>query len=135
MIIVSKEAFGASDIGKLPKDAPEVASGGGEGKAADSASTYGPGEGPGGSTLYAADWYRKPRDAELAYYMPKQVRPGSWAEIACQKVERYRVEDCRELPESPPGPGLRTALRRAPYHFKVRPPCSVCTPKLHPPSR
>src|SRR3546814_12351352 len=91
MIIVSKEAFGASDIGKLPKDAPEVASGGGEGKAADSASTYGPGEGPGGSTLYAADWYRKPRDAELAYYMLKQVRPGSWAEIACQTAERYRV--------------------------------------------
>src|SRR3546814_14316478 len=122
MIIVSKEAFGASDIGKLPKDAPEVASGGGEGKAADSASTYGPGEGPGGSTLYAADWYRKPRDAELAYYMPKQVRPGSWAGIACQTVERYRVENCRPPAESPPHSGLAHPLRPAAWRCPVPPP-------------
>ncbi|HVI97817.1 MAG TPA: hypothetical protein VM657_01990 [Sphingomonas sp.] len=131
MIIVSKEVFGASDIGKLPKDAPEVASGGGEGKAADSGSTYGPGEGPGGATLYAADWYRKPRDSELAFYMPPVVRPGSWAEIACQTVERYRVENCRALAESPPGSGLANALRRAAWQFQVRPPSIDGKPMLH----
>ena len=131
MLIVSREVFAASDIGKLPKDTPEVASGGGEGSAAESASTYGPGEGPGGSTLYAADWYRKPRDAELAYYLPANIRPGSWGEIACLTVERYGVENCRVLAESPRGSGLANALRQAAWQFKVIPPRKDGKPMLH----
>jgi hypothetical protein len=131
MIIVSKEVFAASDIGKLPMHEAEAASGGGHGDAAKSASTYGPGEGPGGSTLYAADWYRKPRHSELAYYMPEYIRPGSWAEIACQTVEHYGVENCRTLGESPRGSGLANALRRAAWQFKVIPPRKDGKPMLH----
>ena len=130
MIVVSKEVFGASDIGKLPKSGPPAPAGDAA-DSAESASTYGPGEGPGGATLYAADWYRKPRHAELAYYLPAVVREGSWAEIACQTIEDYRVENCRALAESPPGSGLANALRRAAWQFRVRPPRIDNKPMLH----
>ncbi len=130
MIIVSKEVFGASDIGKLPKSGPPAPAGDAA-EPAESASTYGPGEGPGGVTLYAADWYRKPRHAELAYYLPAVVREGSWAEIACQTIEDYRVENCRALAESPRGSGLANALRRAAWQFRVRPPRIDNKPMLH----
>ncbi|MCM8732126.1 hypothetical protein ACFO8O_14260 [Hephaestia sp. GCM10023244] len=122
MLIVSKEVFGASDIGKMAKTTPPAADAGGAAASAGGAPSYGPGEGPGGSTLYAADWYRKPRHAELAYYLPPTVAKGSWAMIACQTIPDYRVENCRPLAESPRGSGLANALRKAAWQFRVLPP-------------
>jgi protein TonB len=87
----------------------------------DSAAAYGPGEGPGGARLYAAEWYREPTSAELSYYLPPG-RVVGWAMIACQTVERYHVDNCRTLGDSPPGSGLARAIRQAAWQFLVRPP-------------
>jgi hypothetical protein len=115
-INLSKEEFAAADIGKMPKRA----SGGSQSN--NSGTAYGPGEGPGGSKLYNAEWYREPSDAEMATYMPHRDVSGGWAIIACRTEERYHVTDCRELGESPPGSGLSRALRQAAWQFLVRPP-------------
>lgn len=106
------------DLGKLPKGSTA----GSAGVGANSAVAYGPGEGPGGAKLYNAEWYREPTDAEIGGYMPQsQVRP-EWAMIACRTAERYHVENCQELGESPRGSGLARAMRRAAWQFLVRPP-------------
>ena len=89
---------------------------------ADSNKTYGPGEGPGGAHLYPADWYREPGGDEIGPYLRNGVPPGSWATIACKTAPHYRVEDCEELGESPPGSGLSRALRLASWQFQVLPP-------------
>ncbi len=113
MVVISSEDFAASDISKLPKS-----SGGGGGSGTRSA--YGPGEGPGGKTLYPAEWYVEPPHGALAAYLPEGAPEGSWAMIACQTVERYHVENCYGLGQSQQG--LSTALRRAAWQFLVRPP-------------
>ncbi|MFD1611982.1 hypothetical protein ACFSCW_09230 [Sphingomonas tabacisoli] len=92
-----------------------------DGKGKDSASAYGPGEGPGGVRLYNAEWYREPTDAELSYYLPAGHHIG-WALIACQTVERFHVDNCRALGDSPAGSGLARAVREAAWQFLVRPP-------------
>ena len=91
------------------------------GKGQNSASTYGPGEGPGGAKLYNAEWYREPTQAELGTYLPERMQPG-WGMIACQTIERYRVDNCRVLATEPPGSGLGQAIRKAAWQFMVRPP-------------
>jgi len=116
-IQLSRDQFAASDISKLgkPADASNQNS-------AKSGSTYGPGEGPGGSTLYNVAWYREPTYAELVTYMPHRNIDEGWAEIACRMIEHYHVEDCRELGESPRGSGLARGLRQAAWQFLVKPP-------------
>ncbi len=109
MVVVSKEDFAASDIGKLKP------AGGAGSKAA-----YGPGEGPGGKTLYPAEWYVEPGRNALAPYLKGNVPKGSWAMIACHTIERYHVDNCYGLGESTPG--LSSALRQAAWQFLVRPP-------------
>ncbi|HWU03996.1 MAG TPA: hypothetical protein VN222_14750, partial [Novosphingobium sp.] len=115
-IHLSHDEFAAADISRFPKNQASSES------AQSSASTYGPGEGPGGVHLFNAAWYREPSDAELGPYLKQGAPEGSWATIACRTVEHFHVEDCRELDESPPGSGLARSLRLASWQFLVRPP-------------
>lgn len=117
-IELSSKDYAAADITKMKRG-----SGSGDaGTAGGSAGGEGAGEGPGGVRLYNAQWYREPTDAEMAPYMPRNRMPGEWAMIACRTIEKYHVEDCQELGESPPGSGLARALRQASWQFLVRPP-------------
>lgn len=116
-IEMSREDMAASDIGALPKQARAAA---GSGSAGDSALASG--QAPNGEPLYRAEWYREPTDGELAFYLPKNRPPGSWAIIACRTIENYQVENCQSLGESPPGSGIAHAMRRAAWQFRVRPP-------------
>lgn len=111
---LTREEYAAADISKL-------GSAGGQGKSSGETSAS-VGTGPGGATLYRAEWYREPTDAELAYYLPKSIPPGSWAQVACRTIADNRVENCQALGESPPGSGLGKALRLAGWQFRIRPP-------------
>ena len=115
-VALSSDDFAASDIGKMAKGA-----GADEGAGTDSVAVYGPGEGPGGQRLYRAEWYRDPPSNALALYLPGGPQPG-WALIACRTAPGFKVENCRELDESPHGSGLARALRQAAWQFQVRPP-------------
>ena len=113
--------YKGSDIAAIPsahqgEAAAETADAGG----GDTAGS--PGAGPGGRTLYNAEWYTEPTDAEMRPYFPRPVAPSSWGMIACQTAPHNRVENCRELSESPSGAGLTRALRQAAWQFKVLPP-------------
>jgi protein TonB len=79
------------------------------------------GTAPGGEALYNAAWHRRPSTAELATYLPPRMQNG-WGMIACRTVPDYRVEDCKEIGQSPPGSGLSRAVRLASWQFRVRPP-------------
>lgn len=118
-IELSRNDYRATDISNMKR----AESGGGQqasaGSPGDSASV---GQGPGGVRLYAAQWYREPTDAEIGPYLPQRRMQGDWAMIACRTVEKYHVEDCQELGESPPGSGLARAIRQASWQFLVRPP-------------
>lgn len=116
-IQMSREQYAAADISKLGKKQEQAGNSGASG-----GSAAGPGEGPGGARLYNAEWYREPTDAEMVTYMPKRDVSGGWAMIACKTQEKFRVDDCQELGESPPGSGLARALRQAAWQFLVRPP-------------
>ena len=112
---LTREEFAAADISKLGS-----AGGQGSSKGETTASV---GTGPGGVTLYKAEWYRKPTNAELSGYLPnRDIEPGSWAEVACKTIPDNRVENCQSLGESPLGSGLGKALRLAGWQFRVRPP-------------
>lgn len=115
---MTREEFAAADISKLGTAGGKVAA---AGQGATDASV---GTGPGGVTLYAADWYpRPPTDAELNGYLPKRTIPeGAWAEVACKTIPGNRVENCQALGESPPGSGLASAIRQAGWQFRIRPP-------------
>lgn len=120
IIKLSTKEFAASDISGLTRNPAESAAGGDA--AQDSGAAYGPGGGPGGARLYKAEWYREPSNAELGGYLKAGAPPGSWALIACQTIDRYRVDNCREMDESPRGSGLARAMRQAAWQFLVRPP-------------
>lgn len=115
---MTREEFAAADISKLGTAGGKMAS---SGRGQSDASV---GTGPGGVTLYAADWYpRPPTDAELGGYLPKRSIPeGAWAEVACKTIPGNRVENCQALGESPPGSGLASAIRQAGWQFRIRPP-------------
>lgn len=124
MMTLSREEFAASDISRLPSHAEDREAGAGDeggwrGKGGEAGEAGG---GPNGERLYEAQWYREPTHAELAFYLPPGGAPPGWAVIACQTVEKYRVDNCRELGDSPPGSGLAGAMRRAAWQFLVRPP-------------
>jgi len=106
---MSSDQMAAADIRNLPKPLP------GEG---DSEVV---GHGPHGELLYAAEWARKPSDAELSGYLPRNA-PDGWGLIACKTIPGNRVDDCVELGQSPPGSHLASAVRQAAWQFHVRPP-------------
>lgn len=117
-IELSSKDYAAADISRMKRGQ----AGGSTGVAGGSGGAEGVGEGPGGVRLYNAQWYREPTDAEIGPYMPASRPPGAWAMIACRTIEKFHVEDCQELGESPPGSGLARALRQASWQFLVRPP-------------
>ena len=114
---MSQAEMAAGDISTLPKYASAAAGGGSAGDSAKAS-----GQAPNGEPLYRAEWKREPTDGELAFYLPKNRPPGSWAIIACRTIENYQVENCQSLGESPPGSGIAQAMRRAAWQFRVRPP-------------
>ena len=124
VIPLTKDEFAQSDISTKPARAATQAPGddgsnGNDDK--DSGSTYGPGEGPGGERLYNAEWFIRPTDAEMAFYMPKSGPPEGYGDVACRTIPNFRVEDCHELGETP-GSGFARAVRQAAWQFRIRPP-------------
>ena len=120
LIPLTREQLASADIGRMPRRGPAAGPPAPQDGGADGG---GSGDGPGGARLYAAEWVREPTNAELATYIPHEAAaPGAWATIACRTIDRFHVEDCREMEESPPGSGLARGLRQAAWQFLVRPP-------------
>lgn len=115
-------SLASSDISKIAAPAGDESAGSGNSSGSGSGSTYGPGEGPGGAALYNADWYRRPTDAELGTYLPKNAPTEGWGLVACQTIADNHVDNCRQLGESPLGSGFSRAVRQAAWQFLIRPP-------------
>lgn len=111
-IEMSKDELAAADIANIPK-ATAGAGGAGNSEVA--------GQGPNGETLYAAEWARRPTDAELSGYLPANA-PDGFGLIACKTIDHDRVEDCIELDQEPRGSHLASAVRQAAWQFRIRPP-------------
>lgn len=78
------------------------------------------GTAPNGEPLYAAAWYREPREDELRGFLSTASGPG-WGMIACRTAPDYRVEDCVGLGEYPNGSKIEGAVLAASWQFRVRP--------------
>lgn len=126
-LVLTREDYATGDISKVKSGAPstatadagDAANGGSEG-AGDSETA---GKGPHGEQLYAAEWYRRPTDAEISPYISERARGvEGWGEIACRTVARYHVEDCQELGDFPRGSGYAGSVRQAAFQFLVKPP-------------
>jgi len=115
MVMLDSHIFASTNIGALPQSATASA------PADDGGAPGGKGAGPNGERLYNAEWYREPTEAETGPYF-RSVRSTGWGDIACRTIERWHVEDCRELDESPVGSGISRAARQAAWQFLVRPP-------------
>lgn len=126
LIRLSREDLAAGDIGKIkraPGPAPGQAAAEQLADAEGSGDSKPIGNAPNGEPLYAAEWFRRPRDAELSPYLAKaRGAPGGWGLIACQTAPRYRVENCQILGESPAGSSLGYQVREAAWQFQVLPP-------------
>ena len=122
MIILSRQDFAAADVAKIARSPNTGGGTDGAARTADSGTGDAVGTGPDGQPMYNAQWYREPTRAEMATYMPKRRLGGdAWGLIVCRTIERYRVDDCHELGESP-GSGISGAMRQAAWQFLIRPP-------------
>ena len=110
-IEMSSDDMAASDVRNLAR------AGAGSGSRGDSEEV---GRGPHGEVLYAADWTRRPTDAELNGYAPKNWTDG-FGLVACKTIPGNRVEDCVELDQTP-GSHFASAVRQAAWQFHVHPP-------------
>ena len=119
-VIFGELAYNAVDISKMPSAAPPGTADTGTGQDGDTAE--GVGTGPGGVTLYKAEWQREPTQAELSFYMPRNQLNDSWGTIACRTAPRNLVEDCVPLGDYPGGSGIARGLVNAAWQFRVRPP-------------
>lgn len=119
-VIFGELAYNAVDISKMPSAAPPGTADTGTGQDGDTAE--GVGTGPGGVTLYKAEWQREPTKAELSFYMPRNQPNDSWGTIACRTAPRNLVEDCVPLGDYPGGSGIARGLVNAAWQFRVRPP-------------
>lgn len=79
------------------------------------------GTGPNGETLYAAEWAREPTDQELGYYLPPD-RPDGAGLIMCKTIPDNRVDDCIAIESIPASSRLASAVLKAAWQFKIRPP-------------
>ncbi|QYJ06977.1 hypothetical protein [Qipengyuania flava] len=122
---ILRNSFSLENVPQPPRPAP---------RAQAPQQTYGPaftpspgdtpriaGSGPNGEPLYAARWYRRPYQDELAGYLSTAQGPG-WGMIDCRTAPDFRVEDCVIVGEAPQGSGLGRAVQAAAWQFKVRPP-------------
>lgn len=78
------------------------------------------GTAPNGQPMYAARWFREPRNDELAGYLSTASGPG-WGMIACQTAPQYRVENCEIIGEYPSGSDIARSAKAAAWQFQVRP--------------
>lgn len=126
VIPMTRQQLAAADTvlrkAQAPAQADDNAGESGTSAGNDRGDTDGPGTGPNGELLYNAQWYRKPTNAELSTYLPPGMRQDGWGIIACQTMPQYRVDNCVEIAQSPPGSGLAGAVRRAAWQFRVLPP-------------
>ena len=92
------------------------------GPAAPTRSTDSPrvGTAPNGQPLYAATWYRRPRDDEMKGYL--STATAGYATIACRTVPDFRVEDCAVENEVPAGSQMGRAVLGMSWQFRIRPP-------------
>ncbi|MDI1296415.1 MAG: hypothetical protein PSY12_11105 [bacterium] len=116
-ITLSRDQMASADISTMPKS--KAGAGTGQG---DSAAVAGPGEGPGGVQLFNAEWYRRPTDAELSPFLPRNAPTQGYGLVACKTIDHYHVENCQTLGESPLGSGFGRAVRMAAWQFLVLPP-------------
>jgi len=127
VIPMSHDDFVQSDISTKPnRAAASAAAGQGDqsaGNGAGAGNDNGSGGGPQGDRLYNAEWYpHPPTQAEMDFYMPKNgLRMPGWGEIACRTVANFRVEDCKELGDTP-GSGFARSMVNAAWQFRVMPP-------------
>ena len=121
LVEMTKEELASADIAKLGSNAPDAGGAKGGGHAPGDSPMVG--TAPNGEPLYAAEWYREPTDQELSTYLPKRMpEGGGWGTVACKTAERYKVIDCVEIDNNPPGSHLAGAVRQAAWQFLVRPP-------------
>ena len=117
LIPMTKEELAAADISRFPK----AGTGSGSGTGTSEGDSEVVGHGPNGDVLYAADWARKPTNAELGGYLPPNA-PDGYGLVACKTLPQNRVDDCVELESRPRGSHLASAVRQAAWQFRVRPP-------------
>ncbi len=124
---LSRNDYQQGDIAKVPSRAPAdatdgaTADAGGGGGGSNDTPVAGR-KGRHGETLYVAEWYREPRNAELNPYINQnRARFPGFGLVACRTVARYKVEDCYELDETR-GTGFAGSVRQAAFQFLVRPP-------------
>lgn len=125
MLVLTPRDYASADIAKLgSKGVASPVDQGDDAQLADGAGdSERVGTAPNGQPLYAVAWYREPTNQELAGYLPEKMpENGGWGLIACKTVNGYRVDDCIELGNSPPGSHLASAVRQAAWQFRVRPP-------------